>query len=834
MANAVNVGQSQIDLQSNAAVFDQGLFEAIQIDGVNWSQYMPYQLVLVEAVPDGSDVRYKATKWRFTLPIGPQSLDIDLPNATDVKATLTGITEIHGGAPFRMIQLSGTTGIVPTSLLPDLTDKNTASSSRIFGGTIKAAQNLASAASGGVVLPPNVNKLTLATTLGASSDSIYERSTGYYQFALLRQFLESYIAIKSNTIVPTKNLDQNKIAQPYNKLDPRTVRLAFACWKDKAVYLCTLQNFRMSRSAANPMEYMYTLSLKAWGRVTLDQGFKSDLKNQNSLSNLSPSALQKAIQTVQQAIAVVSASIALVQAVVQDVTSVVNSVVNIMRTISSALKAVTGAIQTISDLPDTLQNECLDPIRNQWRTLRNQWDGLTSEAGQAIDAAMSASQNQGQTNPALSASVTKQIDFNAPAIQAAVQNMLSAFSPNQLQLPPSLAAAIKSEQQRVSQLSPADFAAMQDTIETFINDYTDLIGLSDPVYAELYGRPIKTPVKEANSDDFNILYTLQDVASILDGLSVSAPIPTSTSLPSSIDYIAGLAEQSGIAFKTPTSKFAIPFPYGATLEGLAQQYLGNVNRWMEIAALNGLQAPWVDEEGLNLPLIVNADANTVIVSDASNLFLGQTVYLAANGTPRITRHIVAIDPVSIGYIIVTLDGTTSLTPFTVAAEAQLQFFTPNTVNSQKSLYIPSDQPSLQPFDTKDIPGVDQFDPLINLAGLALAVDNKNDLIFSPSGRSQLAVGLQNVVQKVRLYLGTPLGSILQYPALGFSIKIGANLSEVNAQQILDQAKKLFSSDPTFSGIRSGSVQLRGPALIIQLDIGLAGLNTFLPVSIQIN
>ena len=56
-----------------------------------------------------------------------------------------------------------------------------------------------------------------------------------------------------------------------------------------------------------------------------------------------------------------------------------------------------------------------------------------------------------------------------------------------------------------------------------------------------------------------------------------------------IEAVAGLARASGIAFTVPTSKFAVPFPYGMTLEMLAAQYLGSRDRWMEIAALNGLR-----------------------------------------------------------------------------------------------------------------------------------------------------------------------------------------------------------------------------------------------------
>ncbi len=827
-----------VDLQSNVPLFDQGLMDAITIDGSYWSQYFPYQLLILTpngnskasdfAAPNG--VSYKATPWRFTLPIGPTSLDLDMPVASEVRPTLTGITEQHGGAPFRMIQLSGTTGIVPSSLLPNLPDRNTAPTitSSIFAGSVSAAQRVASSVGKFSGQQPNVNKLTL-TKFNSDTDAIFERSTGYYQFHLLRQFLEAYVALKTNAPAPTKNIDLGPPATPYTPLatDARNMRLAFACWKDRAVYLCTLQNFRMSRSAANPMEYQYSLTLKAWGRVELGAAaLPTPIKDSSFLSN--------AITAVTAAIKTVFAVVAVVNAIVQDVESTVAQVINGIRTLLSALKATAGVIKSLADMPENIANECANALVKDWAQLKQAWSGLTSPAGQKIDRAMTAAQLRGLGNPAVGPDIHNIIDFSAPGLQDSYRDMLTAFTPNQLRLPPAVAAAVRAENKRVGALTPADFDAMKSALLAFIDDYTELIGLGDPEYERLYGRPIRTPVKVADSSDFAVLYALQDCVSVLDHMGATASPAASLSLPNSIDYIAGLAENAGIAFQKPVSKFAIPFPYGATLEQLSLQYLGAVDRWFEIAALNGLRAPYVDEEGNSLPLLVNADAQTVIVADASQLFLGQTVYVAANGSRRQTRHILALNPVAPGYVIVTLDGLGSLDAFTVAAQARLQFFTPNTVNSQKSIFIPSSNPSLSPFESKEIPGIDQFDPLINAAGIALAVDSKLDLIFSPSGHSQLATGLQNIIQKIKIYLATPLGSILQYPGLGFRMQVGSNLSDVDPKAILNQAKKLFASDPTFTGLQSGTVSLQGPALILTLVVGIANGGGSLPVSIQLN
>jgi hypothetical protein len=83
-------------------------YEFSPIDPKRWSEVWPYQLYIC-TVKDGH--YYKAGC--FTLPIPPQELDLDMPFAESALATLGGISEEHSGAPFRNIQLQGTTGVAP-------------------------------------------------------------------------------------------------------------------------------------------------------------------------------------------------------------------------------------------------------------------------------------------------------------------------------------------------------------------------------------------------------------------------------------------------------------------------------------------------------------------------------------------------------------------------------------------------------------------------------------------------------------------------------------------------------------------------------------------------
>lgn len=93
----------------------QSFYFQDEIDAARFSKYYPYQILLLIADKDPTtgEVNYSPTGWRFTLPIPPQDLTINMPIATTIQPTLNGIVEQHGGAPFRDIILSGTTGITP-------------------------------------------------------------------------------------------------------------------------------------------------------------------------------------------------------------------------------------------------------------------------------------------------------------------------------------------------------------------------------------------------------------------------------------------------------------------------------------------------------------------------------------------------------------------------------------------------------------------------------------------------------------------------------------------------------------------------------------------------
>jgi hypothetical protein len=301
----------------------------------------------------------------------------------------------------------------------------------------------------------------------------------------------------------------------------------------------------------------------------------------------------------------------------------------------------------------------------------------------------------------------------------------------------------------------------------------------------------------------------------------------------SMEYAAGMASRSGIAFQVPTSKFSVPFPYGTTLERLAAQYLGDPNRWHEIAVLNGLRHPFVDEVGLEQALLTNGRGNQVVVQDGSNLFVGQSVWISGNGVSRTQRRITRIDSLELG-VAVEVDGDSDMDRYGTLNASMFHAYLPDTVNSQQSIFIPSDETAdEEDFLLKSIPGIDEFDPYIQAGGVELLLTQDGDLAITPDGDCKLAVGLTALVQRLRLLIATPKGSLLHHPEWGFPVEVGQSTAEMSALDIQRGLQAIVSGDSAFTSVQAIVVQKLGPAIRVSMSVGVKNADRLIPVTIDL-
>jgi hypothetical protein len=359
-------------------------------------------------------------------------------------------------------------------------------------------------------------------------------------------------------------------------------------------------------------------------------------------------------------------------------------------------------------------------------------------------------------------------------------------------------------------------------------------------------------VQTPSPDQMNVLFALNNVKINLDHAK-AAMMQTAPQQVSPLDYVAGLASRSGIAFQTATSKYPAPFPANSTLEHFAARYLGDPNRWLEIATLNGLQAPYVDNVGVDLPLSFDGDKNKVVIEGAK-LDIGRYVTVFSKTQPRKTYGV--LSTVKNGnYYEITLDNDyndklkntstpDNLNRYKKADEATLHFYRPNTVHGGQILYIPSNEPSpINGFNSSAIPSLKQYEDEIRVSGVDLLLTEVDPTGNKAAGALDLVIqendvvfsyGLNNIKQCLNLILFTPLGSLLQHPTFGLGTPVGTSNADINYQDFEQTIKTAILSDRTFSDVEFVTTSLNKAVLTVTVGVRVAQLNKVLPVAFDIN
>jgi len=805
--------------------------------GARFSQYFPYQLVILNLSADQDrNATYTETGWVFTLPIPPQELQINMPIATSLQVTLGGISEQHGGVPLRDIILSGTTGVTPVKNQANPQDSDffnalqSTTIGTIFAGTITNVNKVVTGAKNlfnpnGVNNVSNINQ-PITDNDGADGNDpnrIPAKSTGYYQFKVLERFIESYELLKktNKSIVTPKGF----------QVSTRDLRLALYIWKDESRYLCAGVNFAMNRSAARPLEYMYTLHLRAWKRIKIESA--STINNPYSPVGRRPEVLNQLLNRLKIANDILLATNQIFRSVVQDPTGIV---IEIGRETSLFLKSVTNLPHVIADIPNSIVKEMLPILSKNWNNVSTNYPTLGNSPPSILTTGpnkllnLSSNPINQQTRPSIVDPNFSPTTVNITS-NATLQRVFNTVKANDLPLSPIILKRIRDEMNRVKGFKRIDFENKRTTIRQFSNNFADAVGAGGSTYNRVYNRGGIPSTRTTLDDEWNILFALNEVCVILDHLAASNTVDPVT--PTSLEYVAGLAQRSGIVFKVPQSKIAIPFPYGFTLERLAQLYLGNADRWHEIAILNGLKEPFVDEAGFTLPFLTDGNGNTLYVSDNTNLYVNQTVWIGSNAITANKRHITGIKQIYTNFFSVTVDGNNDLVNYTTLANALLTAYLPGTVNSQQVIYLPSDKSTIPDNRTKSIPGINVFDPLLNVSGIDLLLNQNNDLVIGPDGDCRFAVGLQNLIQTVKIALSTPRGTLMHHPGFGLIVPVGTSTADVNAADLLKSVQQMFEGDPAFTGVSSATIQKNGPILTITLTIGIVGISYNVPITLQV-
>ena len=802
-------GQGLLTLAASNAAIDGVLddfWPEPDFEITKWNKLYPYQLIVVDVKADsGGNVLYSQHKNAvYTLPFSPESLRRTKPFASNLTITLGGVVEENNGSPIEYLSFTGTTGHLPKrASSPD--NQSLQSLSDLTGGVVQGTINQLAGSLTDVVsftksMFSNANNVHVESDFTPDSD--LSKTTGYYQIYQLRRFLEAYSAIKKTT-------------------KGRNIRLAVALWKDSEILLVTPTVFTSNKDISTPLEYKYSLEFKAWKRITLlvsDSAFQAPTPVRNN-----PSALARVINTLSNARKIIQDIGNIPQAVLGDITHV-NEV---FRQSIGFCKDVAGTIQNFADLPSNVKESIVTKVFQDGRDFKQAGNQVANSSSNLKKNWLDQSNPSTPTrnskvgipkNPVMKGLLNK--TFDDASMDTFIPYMNSSDRAN-----------IAKDSDRLRSLTRADFERMRDDLSVFAARLAFLLGAGSDTYKATYGLGDIKPIKDQPTDsDWEMLFALNDSLVSLDSLAA-----TGSGEPSEparlMDSMATLARASGIAFQVPTSKFAVPFPYGATLESLAAQYLGDPNRALEIIALNGLREPYVDELGVDLPLLVNGSGNTAIVAFTNNLFVGQTVSVGSNGAIRGNRKIIGLVKTLDNKLVLALDGNNDLDRYRVNDNAVVHAYLPDTVNSQNLIFIPSDKDPIEnDYLTKDIPTVDTTDPMVVAGGVDLLLDSKKDLILTSEGDSPYAKGLTNIIQGVEIAFAVPQGKLLLHRGFGLPVRVGQSMADTDAKSIVKAVKNMLSSDGTFSSVGRVTVTNRGNVSSIDASAVVAGTRAPLPLS----
>ena len=809
------------------------------LDATRWNKVYPYVFKVVDESaqqrPDldfitspgytlnkvvSSDNKTRAEdfiKDPIVLPIGPSNISITTLVASNLTATLNGIIEEHNGAPFRQITITGTMGVNPQRISnPQAISNNNSSifqkiAQAVAPNFVQNLQNLINDAADNTSFTKLLDTNLLST--GIPQDNTLH--TGYWHFHNLFNFIDAYLTLKKDKANKSKYL-------------------VFEMHKDQLFYKCSLRNFSFQKKPGT-LEYEYTIQLTGWEYETNASSLSLAAKQANQTSSVS--AVNRALGALHKARKLVAD----VKDVVAGLNQDVDSYLEVVREGIMLCKDSLGVAYTVADFPQAIVKDTQSIVVSSWDQLKN-----TATADDVLAAKFTALNNKTSslntlnnkdisTGDVLSAQNAHQQDptiagiFNDPTRNL---DFFDSINLDALPTPPALKQRMNAEVQRVRALDLSYFITQRENLLAQEASIINKLGADGSTYNRIQGYNFSTTTSNRlRGKNIEILQAISEAIKALNTVIVQRR-KQDQAIQNYSEFYVNLANANGLNLTQPTSKFPIPFPTGASLQSLAVRYLGDVNRWMEIAAINGLKAPYVDEDGFTKNIIAATSGKLITVTDADDLYINQPIILTGTGLNPLSAKIKEINQITAAQTILTLD--VDATGYGVDQAAQMQAYLPGTVNSNMLIYIPSTETPRLITDSFKL-GADISDQsvLSAIAGVDFMLTTSGDLAITSRGDIRLAMGTDNLMQAAKLKLVTPLGSLLAYPGYGLGVEPGTSSALVDAQAAHNALQQSFAQDPRYSGILASKINKLGSVFAINLVLGLPNTDTTLPLNVNL-
>jgi hypothetical protein len=824
---------------------EEAFFAPYKIDAKRWDQAYDYRLLVVDEKnriindkgrPGGGGGVYAfyrpgtspaivagaLSRWEFALPISPQNLSISTMFAVTNTPTAKGIIEEHGGVRYKIINVRASTGVWrdrPSLDEPEKAEPGLAEAAlrSVFANTIDAANRLAQTAS-------QLAKVASGQHPRSAAAIQYElekgalRTTGYYKALQLEQFLEQYAIAKKD---------------PKN----RGWRLVFDMPKLNQSYVVTPQAFSLEKTSERALEHTVSFQLKAWKRVDLNASPKKS--QEEGLRPLEePGFLETVVATVRQARAVLGDAKDLVRSVRGDAEAPFEA----LRQISLMAKDAAGLAVSAADLRrdvlsgDLVRHAFADAVADLETARLIEKREFSEEELAAVRAAKDyKNSNEGAPSSAGPRGARRQNRADLiPALASVSQDpdrfprLLEQITLDAMPLPAVALDVVEAESASLRRTTATEARAWKAALVDLGEALAASFGEVPESYSSILGRP-QAPTRPLpmSDEEAAILDALNETVQVLESMAARDTLARDVSAQDDLDLQSALGALPPVDAR---SKTLVPVPAGLTIEEIAARYLGDPDRWLDIARLNDLREPYIDDAGFTLPLTSPPEGRSLNVPADKRLFVGQRVILGDDATPAFARTVLDLRPVG-ETLLVTVSGLADLS-LVPAMGAYLRAYLPGTVNAQGFIYVPTEDDPLTDDQSLAVPQA-RGSALAQVSKVDLLLSEQGDLVVGPGGDLLLASGLANIKQAFLLKLLTAKGSLLRDREYGLGFQAGESAADLDVQSMARSLEDMIASDPRFDGLDRADVALDGAKLSGNFRVRVANGVGVVPLSYAI-
>ena len=206
--------------------------------------------------------------------------------------------------------------------------------------------------------------------------------------------------------------------------------------------------------------------------------------------------------------------------------------------------------------------------------------------------------------------------------------------------------------------------------------------------------------------------------------------------------------------------------------------------------------------------------------------------MSSNSVPPFKRKIINVEKISDNNYLVTLDGESDLDNLTTLQAAKIKGYLPGTVNSQNQIFIPSEGTPDED-DLVTIPKIFDADKLVKISKVDWLLDENGDIAINEVGDIQLAGGLTNLIQALKLKIRTKKGTLLQHLDYGLGINAGISMADIESGEIIQSLNKMIEDDSRFDGVEKLNIRLSGNTLSIDMTVRISAGGGILPITFEI-